>query len=231
MISTAASNINALAAAYQNGAINGVQFGNAMISVNQQIAKLGDKATQLSMLKGILEKLNPELATAASGISDVGDYGSVMRAAASGISMDPATIGLLGTGSDKQKSAIRTAMGKAYIAQGKQLAKVSRLQEKLAGTNTQQQNLQTTEDNINKLYDNRITALERINDLQNQITDRQKSQLDLADALSQGDIFAAAKAAQDIRAKNAEYAFTLQKQGLEDSRKLVCGRWIWISLL
>jgi|688.fasta_scaffold00152_72 TP901 family phage tail tape measure protein len=59
------------------------------------------------------------------------------------------------------------------------------------------------EDEINKAYDEKNKSLEKVKKINQDIINQQKSQLSIADALSQGDIGAAAKAIQDSRAQNA----------------------------
>jgi TP901 family phage tail tape measure protein len=59
------------------------------------------------------------------------------------------------------------------------------------------------EDAINKSYDEKTKALQTVKKLNQDIINQQKSQLSIADALSQGDISAAASAMQDARAQSA----------------------------
>jgi TP901 family phage tail tape measure protein len=59
------------------------------------------------------------------------------------------------------------------------------------------------EDEINKAYDEKTKALETVKKLNQDIINQQKSQLSIADALSRGDISAAASAMQDARAQSA----------------------------
>jgi TP901 family phage tail tape measure protein len=58
-------------------------------------------------------------------------------------------------------------------------------------------------DAINAKYDLQEEALNRISDINQEIINQQKSQINLADALTQGDISAAAQLAQDMRAEAA----------------------------
>ena len=59
------------------------------------------------------------------------------------------------------------------------------------------------EDEINKAYDEKTKALETVKKLNQDIINQQKSQLSIAEALSKGDISAAASAMQDARAQGA----------------------------
>ena len=61
-------------------------------------------------------------------------------------------------------------------------------------------------ESINKKYDEQEKALQKIADINESIVAQEKQKISLADALTQGDISAAAQAAQDIRQKSAEDA-------------------------
>ena len=72
---------------------------------------------------------------------------------------------------------------------------------------------------INDKYDLQASALQKISDINSEIAGQQKQQLTLADALSQGDISAAAAAAQDMRASAAQNALGRQTGFLDAARK------------
>jgi TP901 family phage tail tape measure protein len=59
-------------------------------------------------------------------------------------------------------------------------------------------------DSINSKYDAQAEALNKVSEINSDIINQQKQQLGLADALTQGDISAAARAAQEMRASQAE---------------------------
>ena len=71
---------------------------------------------------------------------------------------------------------------------------------------------------INEKYDLQASALQKISDINSEIASQQKQQLTLADALSQGDISAAAAAAQDMRASAAQNALGQQTGSIEAAR-------------
>jgi TP901 family phage tail tape measure protein len=75
------------------------------------------------------------------------------------------------------------------------------------------------EDEINKAYDNKVKALEQTKRLNDDILRQQKSQLSIADALSQGDVAGAASAIQDLRAQNAASALQAQGDQLQLARE------------
>jgi hypothetical protein len=73
---------------------------------------------------------------------------------------------------------------------------------------------------INKKYDERFKALDSIAKINDRISAQQRTQLSLADALSMGDIAAAARAAQEIRAQDAAQALVDQREALQKSQEL-----------
>ncbi len=75
------------------------------------------------------------------------------------------------------------------------------------------------EDEINSKYDERIKALDQVKKLNDDASKEQKSQLTIADALTRGDISAAAAAVQDLRAQKAAASLTTQQDLLEKSRE------------
>ena len=72
---------------------------------------------------------------------------------------------------------------------------------------------------INKRYDEQAEALQKVSDIKSQLVDQEKEQLDLADALSKGDIGAAARAIQAMRASQAARNAENASKALELSRK------------
>jgi len=71
---------------------------------------------------------------------------------------------------------------------------------------------------INNKYDAQIEALNKISDINSEIANQQKQQLGLADALSRGDIAAAATAAQEMRAQAASSRVSGTQAALEAAR-------------
>jgi len=72
---------------------------------------------------------------------------------------------------------------------------------------------------ITEKYDDQAKALEQVAKVNQQILNQKKSQVSLADALSQGDISAAASIMQDMRAANAEAARTSQSDMLNTAKQ------------
>jgi hypothetical protein len=81
------------------------------------------------------------------------------------------------------------------------------------------QRISWEEEKINKRYDRRLEALSVIEKINNRINQRQQSQLDVAEALSRGDIAAAARAAQEARQKAAEASQQAKRDRLEKARQ------------
>ncbi len=79
--------------------------------------------------------------------------------------------------------------------------------------------IEKQEEVINKKYDDRLSALSKVYEANQDIVEQQKSQLDIAEALSGGDLAAAAKAIQDRRAREAEANKKRQEEAIEASRK------------
>jgi hypothetical protein len=76
---------------------------------------------------------------------------------------------------------------------------------------------------VNKKYDEQAEALSKVEEINQNILEQQKQQLGLADALTQGDISAAAQAAQDIRSTSASQFASGQSDALEQARKNAIG--------
>jgi TP901 family phage tail tape measure protein len=76
------------------------------------------------------------------------------------------------------------------------------------------------EEEISKSYEKKYEALDRIEEVNQRITAQQQKQLGLADALSRGDIAAAARAAQEMRDQSARDAVSSQRDALERAQKL-----------
>jgi hypothetical protein len=103
---------------------------------------------------------------------------------------------------------------------------MSKLENKIKDLNSQIQNYEYSleeiaekEDAINKEYDKKAKALENVRRINEDILRQQKSQLSIADALSQGDIAAAASAMQQSREENARAAADSQGNLLDIAKQ------------
>jgi TP901 family phage tail tape measure protein len=74
-------------------------------------------------------------------------------------------------------------------------------------------------DAINQKYDLQEQALTKISDINQEIVASQKQQISLADAITSGDISAAAQAAQDMRAASATQAQTIAQNAITAARE------------
>jgi hypothetical protein len=72
---------------------------------------------------------------------------------------------------------------------------------------------------VNKRYDEQAEALQKVSDINENILNQQKRQIDLADAITSGDISAAARAVQEIRAANAARFADAQSRALQQARE------------
>jgi TP901 family phage tail tape measure protein len=75
------------------------------------------------------------------------------------------------------------------------------------------------EEKINETFDSRIEALDKVEQANSRIAQQQQNQLNLSQALAQGDIYAAAQAAQQIRQDNAAAAIENTRNALEKARE------------
>jgi TP901 family phage tail tape measure protein len=76
---------------------------------------------------------------------------------------------------------------------------------------------------VNKRYDDQADALQKVSDINQNILDQQKEQIGLADAITSGDISAAARAVQEIRAGNASRFADAQSRALQQARENALG--------
>jgi hypothetical protein len=79
--------------------------------------------------------------------------------------------------------------------------------------------LSKREEDINKIYDERIEALNRVSEANRRAADAQSRQIDLATALTSGDIAAAARAAQEMTGAFAEGQIESTRSQLELKRE------------
>ena len=96
---------------------------------------------------------------------------------------------------------------------------IQKLQDESAILNNNLEIIRRQEDAINDQYDKQIQALEKISSVNQEIANQEKSRLTIADALTSGDIAAAAAAVQDARAQAAASRIDQQTKALEASRQ------------
>jgi hypothetical protein len=96
---------------------------------------------------------------------------------------------------------------------------IQKLQDESAILNNNLDIIRHQEDAINKQYDAQIDALQKISSINQELAAQEKSRLTIADALTSGDISAAAIAVQDARAQAAAARIEQQQASMEASRQ------------
>ena len=96
---------------------------------------------------------------------------------------------------------------------------ISAIQYKVDDKEAALKGIEDQEEKINEKYDKRIEALDEIEKANSAISNQQKGQLSLAEALTSGDIAAAARAAQEMSAQAAADAVQKQRDAVEQSRE------------
>jgi hypothetical protein len=115
---------------------------------------------------------------------------------------------------DKQQKIVDNANAQIKIAQRVQAAnsyQISRYEDGLKTINDQAEE-------ITKKYDKQFNALDKIQKVNDIIARQEQGRLSVAQALSEGDIYAAARAAQELRTQNAANAIDQQRTGMENAR-------------
>jgi TP901 family phage tail tape measure protein len=103
-------------------------------------------------------------------------------------------------------------------------SQIAELQYQLDDYQAEITRIEDQEKDINDAYEKRFEALDKIAQANEQIAAAQKSQLDIADALTRGDIAAAARAAQEARSQQAQSAQQSERERLERARDAQLGR-------
>jgi TP901 family phage tail tape measure protein len=79
--------------------------------------------------------------------------------------------------------------------------------------------LSKKESEINDAYDTRIKALDEVASINQHILDQQQSQLNISQALSSGDIYAAAQAQQQMQSQSVQYSMDQMRAGLDTAKE------------
>jgi TP901 family phage tail tape measure protein len=95
---------------------------------------------------------------------------------------------------------------------------IQKLQDESTILNNNLEIIRKQEDGINKQYDAQIDALEKISSLNQELATQEKTRLTIADAITSGDISAAAFAIQEARASAAAARIEQQQNAMEASR-------------
>ena len=219
------SYISALGAQFQNGTLSAKDF---TIQYDKLIAitKTMPGNSGIEMLIESIRILNPELAKALDLINAISGNETgislVIEATSLGVARNiqgELALGLTGEENAERVRATEKAYQDVIDKTKKNNDLIDAEEKKIKNVQKQSQGLANTEEKINEKYDKRIRQIEKIKKLNDQITKSQQGQLDLAQALSEGDVGAAAAAAIELQNTNVQNALDNQTQGLEDTRK------------
>ena len=115
---------------------------------------------------------------------------------------------------DKQQKIVDNANAQIKIAQRVQAANdylASRYEDGLKTINDEAEK-------ISNKYDEQFKSLDKIQKINEVIARQEQGRLSVAQALSEGDVYAAARAAQELRAQNAADSLEQQRVGMENAR-------------
>jgi TP901 family phage tail tape measure protein len=97
-------------------------------------------------------------------------------------------------------------------------SQIKPIQAVIDANNFALESISLQEDEINEKYDKQIESLDKIATINQDIANIQKQRMSIADALTRGDISAAAQLAQEARAESAASIVTGQKEALASNR-------------
>jgi hypothetical protein len=121
-----------------------------------------------------------------------------------------------------EEEALQSAFDKATAKDNKLITslenQIEALNDQISGFSRGLDEIAEKENKINEAYDKKTKALEQTKKINEDIIRQQKSQLSIADALSQGDVSAAASAIQQARSENAAAALDAQGNQLDLAR-------------
>jgi TP901 family phage tail tape measure protein len=84
--------------------------------------------------------------------------------------------------------------------------------------------IEDQEEKINKTYDDKLESLEKVRVANQKILEQEKGKLSVAEAITRGDLYAAAQAAQQVRETSASGYFASQSSALEAGRERALGQ-------
>ena len=215
--------LSGLSGQFENGIITGTEFSLNYDVIIRQFNALEKSQPGLGIqaMLDVLKKLNPEMAALASKITNLSSLSNVTKAVSLGLNLTK----------DVYSNLEPTSSTLVQGEQNKNLNAGIRLAEKYGNEQVKNQkrikslqssstDLSKSEQKINDKYDKRITQLDKIKKLNDQIANSQKGQLDLAQALNKGDIGAAAQAAISLQNMDIQNALDQQKTGLDEAKNL-----------
>jgi hypothetical protein len=238
---TVKSSMVAIRSAFDQGKISGEQYQLALNQVFAEMENLGPEKAKASIDALADSMFNLEQAKIVKGLKDQTVQMNLLAIAATDVAGAAAlaaeALSLQGT-TDDAAGRKRLAEVKAKIAKkaaditkpktaggggggggGEQGGPTAGESKKISKYEAGLKLIDRQEKAINEKYDKRIKALDAVAKANAEISQQQKDQLDLADALSRGDIAAAARAAQTMRANEAQANIDREKDAMERSRQ------------
>jgi TP901 family phage tail tape measure protein len=224
--------LQALKDQYHAGLISANQYRRGVAQLSKQFNGLQKEAKQLVVAKMLKEIGDANLTKVVSNMRDINEQFKLLVMAQNNM-IDNQTQALLNNGTfTEQAIAIAKIMnlykttdfGKLTDTSGGD--KKTALEARLEATQKKIDLLQIAldiiaykEDKINKTYDKRVEALEKVKQANEEITRQQQLQLNLADAVSRGDVAAAANAAAESRSYASNLGFDRQGAAIEAQRQ------------
>ena len=247
------SQFAALQEAYNDGTLSLEEYNQQFKNLTTRLKRIPNDANKFTIMRSAIRALSPEMANFTKNIKNSADMTRVLQAAMLGLAVPESVIADLDNLSTAIAGGAtgweRRIAGEQTTAARKKLDKLIKdalsaqklindsfvtptdttdggkgtgptLEDKLRA---RLQLIEIQEDRINKKYDERRKALEEVKKVQEQISAQQRDQLDLADALTRGDIAAAAMAAQQMRANNATRAIEQQQVAMDAAQQKEVG--------
>jgi TP901 family phage tail tape measure protein len=221
-IAQIAASLNAVSGQFELGIISGKEFNTTFDAIARNFYRLetSNSGDGVALIDEALKKINPTLALASEGVTNFTSKINILKAASAGLALNGDIINTLENGTTaemaKQNAAITTAINRRLLIT-KEMDKQRKI---LTVISSSAKDINKLEEKINEKYNKRISQIEKIKKLNDQITNSQKSQLDLAQALNRGDIGAAAAAAIEIQNTDIQNALEQQTVGLDEARQL-----------
>jgi hypothetical protein len=208
--------VNGLGGQLQNGIITVDQYKESWDAVTGAVNSLPEDI-KADTWSAVIADLNPEMYDLVKNLKMV-DQQLVAGALAFGLDIPMQVLAGLNSADVSVQNIARSILKLAQINAEENYAKVAKIKKQIKAQEKSVDALKDKEDAINKKYDERLDALDKIIAANDEISKQQQGQLDLADALTQGDVAGAAKAMQQMRQDNAAYALDQQTSALEQAR-------------
>jgi len=229
------STFDALESALDRGDITMTQYQDRVNELINTVSRSDQGPLLVETLIRQLSVTNPEIAKTISGIKSVRGQLAGVLALASGANVEKVlalinaikSAETLGLPTNKLEADLQALIGNIPAAEkvvpppgDGENPRITAANKKIDKYQAGIDLIAIAEEKINKKYDKRIEALDKVQELNDQISQQQRDQLDLADALSRGDIGAAASAAQTMRANEQNLQIQRQRDNLDAARRM-----------